>query len=301
MDIVIYTWVPMMVASFLVIPLVQFLRAHPNSWTAFKRATIAYVALQVFLFGFVTYRALTYRLPPASGLIVTCECARLSMKMHAYVREKVVHGLRHHYKALLASGGGATGVLSTPVSPAAGAAARTERGGSASATTAAVPASATSVAQASERKEATVSPTAASLLTPMASSEVSPASAGSGAPSSSASGTSTSSAPGDAPAATSSAPNSARSVDVGASAAASTAATPSTPTVAGAGKPAVALLQVETFQERLERFANFLPAAAARAGVEADSLRASQPGITIGDTNEEIGRCVRVCCSARDG
>ena len=34
-----------------------------------------------------------YALPPASALIITAEMARLSMKMHAYYREKVVNGL----------------------------------------------------------------------------------------------------------------------------------------------------------------------------------------------------------------
>lgn len=34
-----------------------------------------------------------FSLPPASALIVTAEMARLSMKMHAYYREKVVNGL----------------------------------------------------------------------------------------------------------------------------------------------------------------------------------------------------------------
>jgi hypothetical protein len=34
-----------------------------------------------------------YNLPPASAMILTAEMARMSMKMHAYFREKMVNGI----------------------------------------------------------------------------------------------------------------------------------------------------------------------------------------------------------------
>lgn len=34
-----------------------------------------------------------YSLPPASAMILTAEMARMSMKMHAYFREKMVNGI----------------------------------------------------------------------------------------------------------------------------------------------------------------------------------------------------------------
>lgn len=37
-----------------------------------------------------------YRVPPASALIISCEMARISMKMHAYLREKTVNGMYEH-------------------------------------------------------------------------------------------------------------------------------------------------------------------------------------------------------------
>jgi hypothetical protein len=35
----------------------------------------------------------SYSLPPASALILTAEMARMSMKIHAYFREKLVNGI----------------------------------------------------------------------------------------------------------------------------------------------------------------------------------------------------------------
>ena len=34
-----------------------------------------------------------YSLPPASAMIVTAEMARMSMKVHAYFREKLINGI----------------------------------------------------------------------------------------------------------------------------------------------------------------------------------------------------------------
>lgn len=38
------------------------------------------------------YSCYIWQFPPASAMIVVCEMARMSMKMHAYIREKMLYG-----------------------------------------------------------------------------------------------------------------------------------------------------------------------------------------------------------------
>jgi hypothetical protein len=52
-----------------------------------------YGILQLIVLAIGISTCAMYTLPPASALIVTAEMARLSMKMHAYFREKIVNGL----------------------------------------------------------------------------------------------------------------------------------------------------------------------------------------------------------------
>ena len=58
--------------------------------------TPLYGALQVTLLTLGVSTCAVYTLPPASALIITAEMARLSMKIHAYYREKVVNGIRKY-------------------------------------------------------------------------------------------------------------------------------------------------------------------------------------------------------------
>jgi sterol O-acyltransferase len=93
-DVVLRVWVAELCISLMVLPLVQSVRSSRNPDAALRLASYIYGALQVGLIAFASYSCLTAVLPPASGLIVMCEAARMGMKMHAYCREKIVHGLR---------------------------------------------------------------------------------------------------------------------------------------------------------------------------------------------------------------
>jgi len=39
------------------------------------------------------YACFHYKFPPASGIVVSAELARVSMKVHAYFREKMINGI----------------------------------------------------------------------------------------------------------------------------------------------------------------------------------------------------------------
>jgi sterol O-acyltransferase len=52
-----------------------------------------YGILQFTIIGIAIGTCIKYNLPPASAMIITAEMARLSMKMHAYFREKIVNGI----------------------------------------------------------------------------------------------------------------------------------------------------------------------------------------------------------------
>jgi len=115
-------WLLLQVAAFSVLPLVAMLRSRPT-WGTYRTVLLLYIPTQVFMYVYAGYTCLHHRLPPATGLIVACEAARLSMKMHAYLREKIVHGLRATVEADLQAA-----PARSPT--AADAAARTSRGSS---------------------------------------------------------------------------------------------------------------------------------------------------------------------------
>jgi len=80
----------------LAVPLLQLLtrggREVPSR-ARFAACFALYAALQAAILGFGIVTCLLFRLPPAAGLVVTCEATRLAMKLHAFAREKVVHGI----------------------------------------------------------------------------------------------------------------------------------------------------------------------------------------------------------------
>lgn len=83
----------MYLISFLTVPLIQSVKNYKLSYCS-------YVPLQAFLqvstLSIGIYACAQYSLPPASAMIVSCEMARVSMKMHAYFREKIVNGLERN-------------------------------------------------------------------------------------------------------------------------------------------------------------------------------------------------------------
>lgn len=95
-DAVMRIWVGEITLALTVLPLVQYVKRSREPSVALKRAVVVYVILQCSLICFASWKAVSHGLAPASGLIVMCEGVRLSLKMHAYLREKLVHGLRRH-------------------------------------------------------------------------------------------------------------------------------------------------------------------------------------------------------------
>jgi hypothetical protein len=84
------------VLAALAVPLLQLLTrggSEVPSRARFAACFALYAALQVSLLGVGVATCLLLRLPPAAGLICTCEATRLAMKVHAFAREKVVHGI----------------------------------------------------------------------------------------------------------------------------------------------------------------------------------------------------------------
>ena len=79
-----------------VVPLVQLMKSklfRP------RLLLLYYFCIVLFILSYASIVCLyNESLAPASGLIVMCEAARLSMKVHAYSREKLVHGLPHYYR-----------------------------------------------------------------------------------------------------------------------------------------------------------------------------------------------------------
>ena len=71
-----------------IIPLVQIIKRHKVGPCIFIPV---YFAIQCTLYTIGIGCCYLYRLPPASAIIVTCEMARVSMKMHAYLREKYIN------------------------------------------------------------------------------------------------------------------------------------------------------------------------------------------------------------------
>lgn len=80
----------MYILSFLIVPIIQHVKKQKLSLYFYFPI---YGLLQIAVLSIGISTCVIYTLPPASALIVTAEMARLSMKMHAYFREKIVNGL----------------------------------------------------------------------------------------------------------------------------------------------------------------------------------------------------------------
>lgn len=83
------TWFSMTAVSYLVIPLVQLMNNNKELSYCIWLPTYALIQLTILSIGISS--CAIWSLPPASGLIVSVEMARISMKVHAYLREKVVN------------------------------------------------------------------------------------------------------------------------------------------------------------------------------------------------------------------
>ncbi|CDW73192.1 mboat family protein [Stylonychia lemnae] len=65
---------------------------HHNKLRAFVYIPM-YGMIQIGMYLIGLYACYYYRLPPASGIVVSAELARVSMKVHAYFREKIINGV----------------------------------------------------------------------------------------------------------------------------------------------------------------------------------------------------------------
>jgi sterol O-acyltransferase len=103
---VIITWIVMYLYSLLIviyIKIIEFLSAITNKIN-YKTTIIIYVFYQLILYVFATIVIFQSEIANACGMIIGCEMARLSMKIHAYFREKLLYGLKNfHIKLALFS------------------------------------------------------------------------------------------------------------------------------------------------------------------------------------------------------
>ena len=86
---VVQFWFFMAVLCFLIIPFVQLIvhkKLSPLVWLPIY--TLHQLSIYVFSCAF----CLIMQLPIASGFIITCEMVRMSLKMHSYLREKLLFG-----------------------------------------------------------------------------------------------------------------------------------------------------------------------------------------------------------------
>lgn len=90
-EIVFATWCFQMVSAFGVIFLVKAIAAFKIPMSVWLVPYLLYWLGVMWVIP--TTICFQNDLPPASGLIVMCEAARLSMKVHAYLREKLLYGV----------------------------------------------------------------------------------------------------------------------------------------------------------------------------------------------------------------
>jgi len=88
------TWLPLWLFlfawSFTPVILVQIIKTYKVPLVIW---CWPYAAIQIVQLWAPVQVALSVRLPPAAGFIVTCEAVRMGMKMHAYLREKMLYGV----------------------------------------------------------------------------------------------------------------------------------------------------------------------------------------------------------------
>ncbi len=89
-----YTYPPLFLIylmSFMIVPIVVVINKYRNVGWCFYLPFYGLLQIIIITIGITT--SVVYSLPPASAMILTAEMARMSMKMHAYFREKIVNGI----------------------------------------------------------------------------------------------------------------------------------------------------------------------------------------------------------------
>lgn len=235
------TWMLLQGLSLCVIPMVQYLK-RDLSWSRAARVGLCYVLLQCSMYGIAIFSCLHNALAPASGLMVMCECARLSMKAHAYCREKVVHGMS-------ASGLDGDGTAAAAVSG--NMDSRSDGGGD----------GAREGTEDDQKHDNSASRDATGSTNSVLIRRRSPG---------------TGSAPGSAQT------SPAHPAEVQRTSAAGGGG------ISASRPPSLS----QPLPDALRCFADYIPPKAASLGATLPAIRASQPRITIGGTNEEVGRYI---------
>ena len=88
-QVVLPAWMAMAAASLLVVPFVQVGAGQGWSWRLWVPV---YAAFQLSMYAFSIWVCLTSGLAVPAALIVSVEQTRMSLKVHAYLREKLLHG-----------------------------------------------------------------------------------------------------------------------------------------------------------------------------------------------------------------
>lgn len=88
-DFVLKVWLAMFTASFMVVPLVQAIVSFDIPVLIWGPFYACYQLALMILPTVVTFQA---QLPPPSAMILMCEQTRMIMKVHSYLREKMLYG-----------------------------------------------------------------------------------------------------------------------------------------------------------------------------------------------------------------
>eukprot|EP00743_Colponemidia_sp_Colp-15_P002978 GILK01003221.1.p1 GENE.GILK01003221.1~~GILK01003221.1.p1 ORF type:complete len:583 (+),score=69.43 GILK01003221.1:36-1751(+) len=89
--IVIPMWTCLFLSSFSIVFLVKAIVSLQLPWQIWVPV---YVGMHAGVWCFGSAVCLHYKLPAASGFIIMCETTRFSMKIHAYLREKLLYGVK---------------------------------------------------------------------------------------------------------------------------------------------------------------------------------------------------------------
>ena len=80
----------MYLVAFLIVPLIQIIKKYKLSpYIYLPLYGLIQATIMILALGDCAY----FSLPPASAMVASVEMARLTMKVHAYFREKVVNGI----------------------------------------------------------------------------------------------------------------------------------------------------------------------------------------------------------------
>jgi sterol O-acyltransferase len=95
-------WMVMFFYSLLITVYVKIIEhdSYKHNRIRYIPGCICYIIYQLILYAFAIYILVEYRPKMVCSFILSCEMARMSLKIHAYFREKVLYGLKDFHKDL---------------------------------------------------------------------------------------------------------------------------------------------------------------------------------------------------------